>query len=156
MTTTSPTETILLVEDDPPIRRLIQRVLQGQGYQLLEACNGREALSLAGLHRGTIDLLVTDVVMPKMDGFTLGERLIESRPDTRVLFLSGQAAQSMAVRGGLKAAGQAFLLKPFTHDCLVRAIRDQLDTDTAARPPAARDTVAGLATRDQTSSPSAA
>lgn len=154
--TTTPSETILLVEDDPPIRRLIQRVLQGQGYQLLEACNGREALSLAEHHRGTIDLLVTDVVMPKMDGFTLGERLVESRPDTRVLFLSGQAEQSMAVRGGLKAAGQAFLLKPFTHDCLVRAIRDQLDTDTVARLPAARETVAGPVTRYQTWSPSSA
>ena len=154
--TTTPSETILLVEDDPPIRRLIQRVLQGQGYHLLEAGNGREALSIAGHHLGTIDLLVTDVVMPKMDGFTLGERLVESRPDTRVLFLSGQAEQSLAVRGGLREAGQAFLLKPFTHDCLVRAIRDQLDADTAARPPAARETVAGLVTRYQTWSPSSA
>ncbi len=121
-------ETILLVEDEPAIRRLIRRALEGQGYQLLEACNGQEALVIAADHGGTIDLLVTDVVMPRMDGFTLGQRLSESHPETRVLFLSGQADQSVAVRGGLKEAGEAFLLKPFTHEHLLRTIRDHLDT----------------------------
>jgi len=121
-------ETILLVEDEPAIRRLIRRALEGQGYQLLEACNGQEALVIAADHGGTIDLLVTDVVMPRMDGFTLGQRLSESHPETRVLFLSGQADQSVAVRGGLKEAGEAFLLKPFTHEHLLRTIRDRLDT----------------------------
>ena len=130
MTARPPGETILLVEDEAPIRRLIRRVLQDQGYQLLEACNGRQALSLAEDHRGPIDLLVTDVVMPRMDGFTLGERLVESHPQTRVLFLSGYFDQSVSVRGGLKDAGQAFLLKPFTRDCLLQMIREQLDTET--------------------------
>ena len=68
-------------------------------------------------HGGPIDLLVTDIVMPRMDGFTLSQRLEESHPETRVLFLSGQADQSRTVRGGLK--GQAFLLKPFTHSTLL-------------------------------------
>ena len=127
MTVSQPDETILLVEDDPPIRTLIRRALKGQGYELLEACNGQEALSLASDHRGPIDLLVADVVMPRMDGFTLGERLVGLRPETRVLLMSGQAHQSVAVRGGLKEAGHAFLLKPFTRDSLLQTIRELLD-----------------------------
>lgn len=91
MTATPPIETILLVEDDELVRRLIRRSLEGQWYRVLSACNGLEALSLADHHRGPIDLLVTDVVMPRMDGFTLGERLVESHPETRVLFISGYA-----------------------------------------------------------------
>ena len=129
-----PSETILLAEDDPPIRSLISRILQGQGYQLLEARNGHEALSLAATYRGPIELLVTDIVMPHMDGFTLGERLVESHPETLVLFLSGQADQSVAVRGGLKEAGQAFLLKPFSRAHLLRAIRERLDTEPGRGP----------------------
>ena len=82
-------------------------------------------------HRGAIALLVTDVVMPLMDGFTLSEQIITSHPETRVLFLSGQADQLVAVREGLKEAGRAFLLKPFTHDRLLRTIRDQLDTESS-------------------------
>ena len=143
MTTKPPGETILLVEDDPPIRRLIRRMLQDQGYQVLAACNGHQALGLAADHREPIDLLVTDIVMPHMDGFTLWERLVESRPETRVLFLSGQADQSVAVRGGLKEAGRAFLLKPFTHDRLLRTIRAQLDTAPRYGPSPQQDAVAG-------------
>ncbi len=127
------TETILLVEDDAPIRRLLRRALLGQGYRLLEAKDGEEALSLAADDRTPIALLVTDVVMPRMDGFTLSKRLVESHPETRVLFLSGQASQSMAVRGGLKESGQAFLLKPFTHHCLLQTIREQLDGPSPPR-----------------------
>ena len=127
MTPAPPDETILLVEDDPPTRSLISRVLQNQGYQLLEARNGHEALSLATNHRGRIDLLFTDIVMPDMDGFTLGERLGESHPRTQVLFMSGNSDRSIAVRGGLREAGEAFLLKPFTSGDLLQTIREQLD-----------------------------
>ena len=122
-----PDETILLVEDDAPIRRLLRRALEGQGYELLEARDGHEALDLLANHPEPIDLLVTDVVMPRMDGFSLSERLGESHPGTRVLFLSGYADQSAVVRGGLKEAGRAFLLKPFTLDTLLQTIREQLD-----------------------------
>ena len=110
-------------------RRLIRRRLQGQGYQVLQGCNGAAALSLAEQYRAPIDLLVTDVVMPQMDGFTLAERVVESHPETGVLFLTGHAEHSMSVRGGLKEARQAFLLKPFDSDRLLRAIREQLDTE---------------------------
>ena len=131
--TATPTgETILFVEGGPPIRRHIGRMLQGQGYQLLEAANGNEALGLAADHSGPIELLVTDVVMPYMNGFTLGERLVESHPETRVLFLAGYTDQG--VTGGLEAAGQPFLLRPFTNNRLLRAIRNQLDTEAAGEP----------------------
>ena len=127
MTDTQPVETILVVEDEPPIRPLIRRSLKGQGYQVLQACNGEEALSLAANYRGPINLLVTDVVMPHMDGFTLGEQLVKSHPETRVLFVAGYTNQSAA--NCLREAGHAFLLKPFTHQCLLRTIREQLDTE---------------------------
>ena len=127
-------ETILLAEDDTPIRRLIGRSLDGQGYQLLEACDGLEALQLAAKHRGPIDLLFADIVMPQMDGFTLSERLVESHPETRVLLMSGQADQSVGVRGGLKESGQAFLLKPFTRDFLLQTIREQLNAPNTGGP----------------------
>ena len=131
--TASPTgETILCVEGGPPVRRHIRRMLQGQGYQVLEASSGQEALGLAADHRGPIELLVTDAVMPHMSGFTLGERLVESHPETRVLFLSGYTDQW--VTGGLQATGRPFLLRPFTHDRLLRTVRDQLDTEAGGEP----------------------
>jgi len=128
----TPTATILLVEDEPPIRRLIRRALESLGYQLLEACNGAQALELASHHQGEIDLLLTDVVMPRMDGFTLRDKLAESRPTTRVLFLSGYADQSTTVRGGLDETGEAFLLKPFTRDRLLASIQSRLSVEAAA------------------------
>ncbi len=131
MTASQPVETILVVDDEPSIRNLIGRVLEHQGYHVLQACSGQEALSVAADHRGRIDLLVTDVVMPRMDGFTLGERLVELRPDTQVLFISGHANLSVAAPEGLEGGGQAFLLKPFTHDRLLRTIRERLDTAPA-------------------------
>ena len=133
MTARPPGETILLVEDDPPIRHILRRMLEGQGYQLLVACNGHEALGLAADHSGPIDLLVTDVVMPRMDGFTLGERLVESDPEIRVLFMSGYADLFVTLRGRLKKAGHPFLVKPFSSDCLLRTIREQLDSEPSRR-----------------------
>ena len=77
-------ETILCVEGGSLVQRYIRRMLQGQGCQLFEASNGHEAVGLAADHPGPIELLVTDAVMPHMSGFTLGERLVESHPETRV------------------------------------------------------------------------
>ena len=137
MTATLPGQTILLVEDDPPIRSLISYMLRGQGYQVLQTCNGQEALSLAEKHPGPIDLLVTDLVRPRTDGFTQGERLAESHPEIRVLFMSGYAERSAALREGLKTAEQAFL------DRLLRTIRAQLDTEPARGPAPKRNIVIG-------------
>ena len=120
-----PDHTILLVEDDPQIRDLMRRTLDAQGYRVLEASDGQAALSLAADYRGSIDLLVTDVVMPGMDGFTLAVRLVERRPETRVLLISGYVGQSV-VRDGLTRERYPFLLKPFSQARLRAAIREQL------------------------------
>jgi len=128
MTTTSPTETILVVDDEPPIRHFVRQVLESEGYQLLVACNGDEALEIAECHPAPIDLLLTDIVMPRMDGFMLRDRLAASRPGIRSLFLSGYADHSVAVRGGLQESHEAFLPKPFTPDLLLRSIRRRLSS----------------------------
>lgn len=107
---------------------LIRRMLEGAGYDLLVARNGGEALSVAKRHPGAIDLLLTDVVMPRMNGFELGEQFGSVRPETNVLFVSGFFRDSTAVRSGLRAAGQAFLLKPFTQSDLLGKIREVLQT----------------------------
>ena len=96
------TETVLLVEDEPSIRQLMRRMLESHGYTLLEARNGDEALSLAEEYTTPIHLLLTDVVMPKMDGFQLAIRLTQLYTETRVLFLSGHAGMSRAL---LKLSG---------------------------------------------------
>ncbi len=128
MTATPPAETIVVVEDDPTLQPLLRHFLKGQQYQVLSACTGHEALSLATDHRGPIDLLVTDVVMPQMDGFTLAERLVKAHPETRLLFMTGYPHRSVKVRDALKNSSPAFLLKPFTQARFLEAIREQLDT----------------------------
>ena len=85
----TPSETLLLVEDDTPIRRLTSRALTSAGYEVLEACNGREALQVYEESGGVIDLLLTDVVMPELDGQELAQRLRATNPDIPVLFMSG-------------------------------------------------------------------
>ena len=120
-------ETVLLVEDEPSIRQLMRRMLAGQGYMMLEARNGAEALGVAESHPTPIHLLLTDVVMPSMGGFTLAARLQALRSETRVLFLSGHAQDSAKVRDGLEKSRHAFLLKPFTQDALREKIRDVID-----------------------------
>ena len=134
-------ETILIVEDDPAFRHLVRRALDGEGYQLIEARSNQEALAVAAYHRGPIDLLITDVVRPSIGGFVLGERLVESRPETRVLLLTGYADPSVTTRGERTEASQACPLQASAHDRLLRTIRDRL----AAVPGSARMTSAGWA-----------
>ena len=107
-------ETILLAEDEPAFRQLIRRTLKLQGYTVLEACDGHEAVAVAEQCQEPIDLLLTDVVMPSMNGFEVADHLVRSHPETKVLYLSGYADNSVAVRGGLKESCRPFLLKPFT------------------------------------------
>jgi two-component system cell cycle sensor histidine kinase/response regulator CckA len=119
-------ETILLVEDEEMVRDLVRTVLQSAGYTILEAGNGGEALSLAGQHQGTIDLLVTDLVMPEMSGRELAERLKALRPGIKVLFMSGYT-DDVVVRHGLLAADVEFLPKPFSPGALASKVRKVLD-----------------------------
>ncbi len=116
-------ETILVVEDEAALRKLAREFLEGNGYRVLEAENGADALRVADAHGGRIHALVTDVVMPAMPGRELAERLTALRPDTRVLFMSGYTDD---VRLGRLGPGQIFLQKPFTLDTLVRKLRELL------------------------------
>ncbi len=122
-------ETVLLVEDQMDVLRVMRRGLEALGYTVLAAKGGPEALALAGRHEGTIHLLVTDVVMPGMNGRDLALGLAATRPDTMVLYVSGYPDQSV-VHQGLLAPGLAFLQKPFAPDALARKIRDVLKTVT--------------------------
>ena len=128
------TITILLVDDDPLIRRLMRHMLEGHGYQLLEASDGKEGIKIAADYEQPIHLLVTDVVMPHGSGFDLVRDLPASHPETKVLYVSGSAANSVVVRRGLKESGHAFLSKPFTERELLQKIRDVLTGSTATEP----------------------
>jgi len=120
------TETVLLVEDAAAVRAVARQVLQRQGYRVLEAADGEDALYLAARHQGTIDLVLTDVVMPRAGGRELAERLLAVRPDTRVLYMSGYTDDSV-VRHGIREGGVAYLQKPFSPEGLSRKVRDVLD-----------------------------
>jgi PAS domain S-box-containing protein len=119
-------ETILLVEDESAVRMFVARALRQQGYQVLDAGNGGEALVVAEQHDGVIHLLLTDVIMPRMSGKQLSERLRALRTDLRVLYMSGYAEEIIAPHGVLEA-GAAFIEKPLTAEALGRKIREVLD-----------------------------
>ncbi|HYD53250.1 MAG TPA: ATP-binding protein, partial [Gemmatimonadaceae bacterium] len=120
------TETVLLVEDEEVVRRLGHRVLTSLGYEVLVARDGPDALRIVQSWPGTIHLLATDVVMPRMSGRELADLLRTRRPDAKVLFLSGYTESAVAHRGVL-AAGSDFLQKPFTPGMLARRVREVLD-----------------------------
>ena len=126
------TETILLVEDEPPVRTLAHEMLACQGYTVLEAASGAEALQIVGLYKGAIELVVTDVVMPGMSGGELVDRLLRARPDLRVLYISGYSDDAMVVHG-VSNADSACLQKPFTCEAFVARVREVLDTPLARR-----------------------
>jgi PAS domain S-box-containing protein len=120
------TETLLLVEDEAAVRSSVRRLLEWHGYTVLEARNGAEALRVYQAHEGRIDLILTDVVMPEMGGHELVERLRESRPDLRVLFMSGYAERAF-ISDGSMPVGTGYLEKPFTVETLMRRLREVLD-----------------------------
>lgn len=120
------TETILLVEDEHPVRELAKRFLTTAGYRVLAASNGGEALLMCESHSGPIDLLVTDVVMPMMSGRELWERLTIIRPGLRVVYMSGYSGTAIAHRG-LLADGIRLVEKPFSGAELTRSVGQALD-----------------------------
>ena len=120
------TETVLIVEDDASLRALSARILEGNGYTVLLARNGLEALAIAGGHSGHIDLVASDVVMPKMNGRPLVEKLLETRKEMSVLFMSGYTDDEVMRRGVIDGR-TAFLQKPFTPAQFAKKVREVLD-----------------------------
>ena len=119
-------ETVLLAEDEPAVRAIAQQALERHGYTVLAAPSGAAALALAAQHAATIDLLLTDVVMPGMSGRDLADRLTAQRPGIRVLYISGYTDNAI-VRHGMLEPGLAYLQKPFRPHALVRKVREVLD-----------------------------
>jgi signal transduction histidine kinase len=120
------TETVLLVEDDQSVRELSHRVLEYQGYTVLEARNAEEALQLSIRYPKPVHLLLVDVVMPGMNGRALAEELAKTRPDMKTLFMSGYTGNAIA-RHGVLDPGVAFIQKPFSPAILTRRVREILD-----------------------------
>ncbi|MDX2193960.1 MAG: response regulator [Gemmatimonadales bacterium] len=119
-------ETLLLVEDEPSVRRLARQVLERDGYEVLEAADGEEAAGVAARHPGGIDLLVTDVVMPGASGPEVAERIARSRPALRVLYMSGYTEQASLHVTPRRPSGP-FLQKPFLPEQLSRMVRKALE-----------------------------
>jgi CheY-like chemotaxis protein len=119
-------ETILLVEDQSEVRAVARAALTRHGYTVLEASQGEEALQIEQDHHERIHLLLTDVVMPAMSGRELAQRLLQRRPDVRVLYTSGYTDDAIVHRGVIES-GVAFIQKPFTPTALLRKVREVLD-----------------------------
>jgi two-component system cell cycle sensor histidine kinase/response regulator CckA len=130
------TERILLVEDDPQLRELSRKLLETQGYRVQAAADADAAVALAGRgEQGRFDLLVTDIVMPRVDGFELARRMQALRPGIRVLYTSGYTGRILEGRGGLDAMAN-FIEKPFTADIFAHKVRQVLDAPIPTVPPA--------------------
>jgi len=130
-------ETILLVEDETSLRTLTRNLLGLCGYTVLEAKSAHDAAEIGRQHSGTIHLLLTDVVMPGMNGPELARQLAATRPEVKVLYMSGYTGQSFSGAGALES-GSRFLQKPFTREGLAKKIRETLDDRGAGVQPAGR------------------
>jgi two-component system cell cycle sensor histidine kinase/response regulator CckA len=138
-------ETILLVEDAEPLRKLAHMFLRDSGYNVLTAADGNQALEVARSHSGPIHLLLTDVVMPGINGRVLAERLAPRQPGMKVLYMSGYTDSFIAGHGVLEA-GTHLLHKPFTQGVLARKVREVLDSTGSASVSASQPILAGADT----------
>jgi signal transduction histidine kinase len=120
------TETILLAEDEPAVRQLAERVLSRLGFRVIAASSGEEAIALSLAHAGRVDLLLTDLVMPGVNGRVTAERVQSQRPGLRVLFMSGYSEDTEKL-GDFDGGRATLLSKPFTPDLLARRVREILD-----------------------------
>ncbi|HXB54642.1 MAG TPA: response regulator [Vicinamibacteria bacterium] len=117
--------TVLLVEDEESLRELIREILQANGYEVLEAEDPTKAIETVANYEGAIHLLLTDVLMPGMNGRALAQRVRERRPDIRILYMSGHTEDSIA-QSGLVEPGALLISKPFTQESLARKLREAL------------------------------
>jgi two-component system cell cycle sensor histidine kinase/response regulator CckA len=125
-TTLKGSETILVVEDEEQVRKLLSQVLRRAGYHVLEAQDGGAAISVSEEFAGPVQLLLTDVIMPRMNGRELAERLLRTRPDMKVLYVSGYTEDAMIQKGVIDGS-VTLLQKPITPQALLRKVRDMLD-----------------------------
>ena len=121
--------TILLVDDDEALRRFVRRILLQQGFQVIEASDGVEALAVAAACGQPVELLLTDVIMPKLNGLALAQALSKERPGVRVLYMSGYMEKSMLLG---KHPESILLQKPFTPEVLIAAVRRVLASEDQA------------------------
>ena len=126
----SGTETLLIVENEPAIRNLLQMALRKNGYTVLAAESAREGLEVVRGHAGGIDLLITDVVMPDMNGPELVRALATIRPQTRTLFMSGYMDDALGDHGVLPSHAN-FIQKPFSPRVIAQKVRDILDGNSS-------------------------
>ncbi|MFN7132656.1 MAG: response regulator, partial [Myxococcales bacterium] len=119
-------ETVLLAEDELPVRVFIRRVLTANGYRVIECADGLDALRTASAHDGALDLLLTDVVMPRMQGKQLALELSGLRPGLRVVYMSGYTEHAL-VENGMVHAAVGYLQKPFSQETLLQKVREILD-----------------------------
>lgn len=126
---TAKPETLLVVDDDPDVRDLTAEILRERGYRILEAGSGEEAVRLAADYPRPIHLLLTDVLMPRMDGPTLAQKLTARRPGLKVLYMTGYSGRSLAAPDGELPHGTEVLSKPFTFDDLTNRVRAVLGPD---------------------------
>jgi two-component system cell cycle sensor histidine kinase/response regulator CckA len=121
--TTGPRRVVLVVDDEPGLRDLVCRTLQAEGFETLEAGHGGEALEVMESVPGTVDLVVTDMVMPGMDGRELGRRIGQRWPDLPILYISAYDVNDIFRRGSPRSSAP-FLQKPFPMETLITTIRD--------------------------------
>ena len=122
-------ETILVADDDVLVRNMVRKILVHSGYRVITAANGAEALGIMDSHDGGIDLVLTDVIMPEMDGVELARKIMFTHPEMKVLFRSGYTSD---IRMDVVGEGKGhFIEKPFDLPTLVRKVRDTLDDGAA-------------------------
>ncbi len=118
----------MIVEDDEGLRKFAQNALEQHGYKVLDAENGEDALRVSKAHEGPIDLMITDVVMPKMGGREAADRLQPLYPQMKVIYMSGYTNNAI-VEHGVLAPGLNFLQKPFSPEGLARKVREVLKSE---------------------------
>jgi two-component system, cell cycle sensor histidine kinase and response regulator CckA len=127
--------TILVVDDELHIRSLLRSILERERYQVLEAADGEQALGICRDRGATIDLLLTDIVMPSLDGIQLAEQVSTSYPDMRVLYMSGKCEMDTVERH-IREKGFGFIRKPFAIEVLVNTVRDFISAAVPKKGPA--------------------